>query len=151
MRLEWRIERVQHGGFAGQNDRHRRQRAQHGNPERDPGRAAHRQRGAQSVLRDDVPEAHDEECGEDERHQGAVRRDRHVIHAGRPEGQVQVGAGERLHDGHCRGHPERRDGNADVGQGQAREAVEACARRPFSHGPGRGHFESSTMIRPDMT
>ena len=81
MRLERRVERIEHRGLSRQDDDDGCQGAERPRS-RTMTHAVRRIASAapERVLGDDVAEAHDEECREHERHQRAVRRDRHVVH-----------------------------------------------------------------------
>src|SRR6266542_3165330 len=68
---------------------------------------------------DDQERRHDEERCEHERHKGAVRGDREVVHLRRAPGQLERGARQCLHERHRGGHAEREDGDPEVGEREA--------------------------------
>ncbi len=128
MGLERRVEGVEDAGLEGENRPSRGHHAGGGQPEHPPG-----QPGPLDVavlpLGHRVAQRHDEEGGEHQRHEDAVGGDRHVVHPGRPVGHLEVGAGDRLHDGHARGDPEGQDRDPEMGQDQPVSARHGCLPR----------------------
>ena len=107
VRQQRRIERVEDGARA----REDRDRRNHGADRRDP------ERRPRPCLADDTPQRrfgdevthrHDEERGEDQRQQHAMRGHRQVVHPRRSERQFDAGTGQRLHDRHHRAQPQTR-------------------------------------------
>src|SRR6266542_6288614 len=113
MRLQRRVERIENGALPSQ-DRHRRHHGSEcGDPESDPPEPP-AGGSAEAFLGKYVPEPHDEEGREDERHEDAVRRHRHVVERLAPLRKVDVRHRQPLKHAHGRREAEGRDGDADV-------------------------------------
>jgi hypothetical protein len=113
-----RVEGVEHRRLPGEDRGVRHERADHGEPQSDPGQARIRDRTGKRRLGDVVAEAHDEQGRHHVGHRRAVRRDGGEIGLGGQEGRREGAADPHLPDPEHGREREDREGEPEMRQDQ---------------------------------
>src|SRR5208282_2833167 len=122
MRLHRRIEGIEHAALPAQDGDRGRHRSPETQREGDPGQPAAGD-PSQTFLRERVTQSHDEEGGEDQRHEHAVGSHRQIVERFAAMRKRYVGDRERLQHAHGRGYGEGRYRDPNVGGRQGMPSV----------------------------